>query len=197
MELCVYQGTFNPIHNAHLRVAEYVLKNIAPQGIIFIPAYEPPHKESDIKMTEHRFNMVKIATEYNPKFTVSDIEYKRKGKSYTYLTILDLYDIYNIDNKIKFIIGTDAFLKIESWYESDKLKKLVDFLVFPRENNFDESSIRYLADKGYSFKLIPLAFEDISSTELRANIKRGIFPKNCVPPIVEEYIKKYDLYKNR
>ena len=195
MELCVYQGTFNPIHNAHLRVAEYVLKNYAPQGILFIPAFEPPHKVSDSKMTEHRYNMVKAAIAYNPKFSVSDIEYKRKGKSYTYLTILELYNIYNIENKIKFIIGTDAFQKIESWYESDKLKELVDFLVFPRENNFDVSNIKYLAEKGYNFNLVPLDFEDISSTELRDSIKRGTFPKNCLPQIVEEYIKEYGLYK--
>lgn len=66
--------------------------------------------------------MVELATTSNPKFEVSDIEYKREGKSYTCLTIEELYKQYNLNSKIKFIIGTDAFAKIESWYETDKLK---------------------------------------------------------------------------
>ena len=74
--------------------------------------------------------MVKLAAAYNSKFMVSDIEFKREGKSYTYLTICELYKQYNIDGKIHFIIGTDAFDFIESWYEADKLKEIVKFIVF-------------------------------------------------------------------
>ena len=196
MDICVFQGTFNPIHNAHLRIAEYTLKNLATEGVIFIPAYCPPHKESVNSMAQHRYNMVEAAIKYNPKFYISDIEYRRKGKSYTYLTICELIEKFKPANKIKFIIGTDAFRKIETWYEADKLKTLVDFLVFPRENKFCKNDLNYLAEKGYNFTIIPLEFEDVSSTKLRSSIKCGKPLHKYLPQKVEEYIKENDLYKD-
>ena len=61
MNLCVFQGTFNPIHNAHLRVAKYVMDKYKFDKLIFIPAFNPPHKNCDKAMAQHRFNMVKTA----------------------------------------------------------------------------------------------------------------------------------------
>ena len=150
MKLCVFQGTFNPIHRAHLQVAEYVYKNFDFDKILFIPAYKPPHKDYTPGMAIHRFNMVKFAVENRYNFDVSDIEYKSEEKSYTYLTIKELYKKYPVDGKINFIIGTDAFEKIETWYETDKLKKLVDFIVFRRTNNFSQQNYNYLKEKGYN-----------------------------------------------
>lgn len=196
MDLCLFQGTFNPIHNAHIRVAEYAAENFAKDGVIFIPAYNPPHKETDDNMASHRFNMVKLAIEGNSHFKISDIEYQRKGKSYTYLTICELYEKYNPEGKIKFIIGTDAFRKIESWYETEKLKKLVDFILFQRDLAFDEEEFEQLRKKGYNYTFMPLEFEDISSTELRNKIQRCENLTGLVPQKVEEYIKEHELYKN-
>ena len=90
MEICVFQGTFNPIHNAHLRVADFLVNKYDFDKFIFIPAFNPPHKNTDLSFSKHRYNMVKLAVEDNPKFEISDIEYKREGKSYTYLTICQL-----------------------------------------------------------------------------------------------------------
>ena len=190
MNLCIFAGTFNPIHNAHLAMAEYALGDF--DKILFIPAYKPPHKDYQDNMSIHRLNMVKLATKYNPKFEVSDIEFQRETISYTYLTILELYKKYNVDSKINFIVGSDAFRGIESWYEIDKLKKIIDFIVFIRENetvNFD-----YL--EGYNFKFAKMKFIDISSTELRNKIKNGISVNGLIPKEVEEYIIKNGLYKN-
>ena len=114
MKLCVFQGTFNPIHRAHLQVADYVSKNYDFDKILFIPAFKPPHKDYDPKMSFHRFNMVKLAAQGKLNFDVSDIEFRSDNKSYTYNTIRELYKIYDIEGKINFIIGTDAFEKIES-----------------------------------------------------------------------------------
>ena len=196
MKLCVFQGTFNPIHKAHLDMAEFVLKNLDFEKILFIPAAIPPHKDYDEKLTFHRLKMAELATVYNPHFEVSDIEYKLGGKSYSYLTALQLYKDYEIDGKINFIIGTDAFEKIETWYQTDKFKNLVDFIVFVRENNFESDRLRYLKDKGYNFQILSMPFEDISSTELRGKIKSGETISNLVPKEVEDYIYKYELYKN-
>ncbi len=197
MKLCVFQGTFNPIHNAHLRVAKYVLNKYNFDKLLFIPAYKPPHKNYDDNMSMHRLNMVKLAVEdeHNSKIEVSDIEYKREGKSYTYLTICELYKQYEIEGKINFIIGTDAFKDIESWYETDKLKKLVKFTVFIRENDFSSLGYNYLRDKGYDFIFDELTFEDISSTELREKIKNGQNIDGLINNSVKEYIKRNGLYK--
>lgn len=194
MKLCIFSGTFNPIHRAHLKMAEYVLENFGFDKIIFIPAYKPPHKDYDTNMCTHRFNMVRLAIEYNPHFEISDIEYRHEGKSYSYLTALQLKKQYCTEDKINFIIGTDAFEKIESWYEAEKFKDLVDFIVFVRENktvNFDD-----LKEKGYSFEIARMPFIDISSTELRERIKEGKSISNLVTEEIEEYIYKNGLYRN-
>lgn len=196
MKLCVFQGTFNPIHNAHLRAAEYVMNKYDFEKLLFIPAFNPPHKNISQDMAYHRLNMVKLAVKNKLKFEVSDIEYCRKGKSYTYLTILELYKTYNIEGKIHFLIGTDAFRFIESWYETENLKKLVKFIVFIREDKFNSSSYNYLKDKGYEFQPETLPFMDISSTELRTKIKNGESIQNFTTKEVEDYIKKHELYKN-
>ena len=194
MKLCVFQGSFNPVHNAHLRVADFVCKNFNFDKILFIPAFCPPHKE--LSLAEDRFEMVKLAIKNHPEYEISDIEYKRGGKSYTYLTINELYETFDVEGPISFIIGTDAFEKIESWYEADKLKKLVKFLVFIREDNFDISRYDYLKDKGYNFEFQNLPYKDISSTELRNKIKAGADIKEYVPKEVKEYIEKHGLYKS-
>lgn len=194
MKLCIFSGTFNPIHNAHLKMAEYVLSHYGFDKIIFIPAYKPPHKDYDTSMCTHRFNMVKLAIQDNPHFEISDIEYKNEGKSYSYLTALELYKKYNVDGKIHFIIGTDAFKQIESWYETEKFKNLVDFIVFVREN--ETVNLDWLKAKDYSFEIAGMPFTDISSTHIRERIAQGISINDLVTNNVEEYIYKNGLYQN-
>lgn len=194
MNFCVFQGTFNPIHKAHIKVAEYALDYYKFEKIIFIPAYIPPHKEIKNDISQHRFNMVKLAIQNNKKFEISDIEFKREGNSYTYLTILELIKIYNVE-KINFLIGTDAFRKIETWYETDKLKKLVHFIVFYRDDNFEQKEFDYLKNNGYDFEFAKMDYIDVSSTEIRTKISEGSSIEDIEIPEVMEYIKENGLYK--
>ncbi len=194
MKLCILSGTFNPIHKAHLKMAQFAIDNFGFDKIIFIPAYKPPHKNYDIEMCTHRFNMVKLAISNNPHFEISDIEFKNEGKSYSYLTVLELYKKYNIDGKINFIIGTDAFEKIESWYETDKLKELVDFIVFVRKN--ENVNLEHLRNKGYNFRIAEMDFTDISSTEIRNRIRLDKPIDELTVKEVEDYINKNGLYRN-
>ncbi|MBR1680344.1 nicotinate (nicotinamide) nucleotide adenylyltransferase, partial [bacterium] len=173
MKLCLYCGTFNPIHNAHIAVANYVKSHFDFDLILFIPAYIPPHKNIDKILANHRLNMVKNSVENIFGFSVSDIEFQSEQNSYTFNTVKKLYEMYDIDGKINFIIGTDAFKKIETWYQAEDLKNLVEFIVFTRENDFDIHSLDYLKTKGYKFKSTKMPFIDISSTELRNKIKSG------------------------
>ena len=195
MNLCVFQGTFNPIHNAHLRVAGFVADKYNFDKLLFIPAYNPPHKENFGNLSMHRFHMVELAIEGKANMEISDIEYKRKGVSYTYLTICELLEKYKISGKISFIIGTDAFEKIESWYETDKLKSLVHFIVFIREKNFNKEKLEHLRKKGYDFTIETLEFEDISSSEIREKVKSGEEFGAYVDKKVEEYIKRNEIYR--
>ncbi|MCM1265241.1 MAG: nicotinate (nicotinamide) nucleotide adenylyltransferase, partial [Candidatus Gastranaerophilales bacterium] len=194
MSLCVFQGTFNPIHKIHLQVAKFAKEYYGFKKILFIPAYIPPHKTIDKSLAAHRFNMVKLAISKFKGFQISDIEYKKENSSYTYNTILELRKQYNLtDERIGFLIGTDAFEKIESWSETDKLKELVHFIVFQRTNNFTESNFDYLKNKGYSFEFAPMNFTDVSSTALRNNLRNGLSIKDIEIDEVREYIKEHAL----
>lgn len=180
MAICIFPGTFNPIHEAHLRMADFALQNYGFEKIIFIPAYIPPHKEISANLAEHRYRMVELATSKNPKFEVSDIEYKRDTNSYSLITVKKIIEQYNIKGKVNFLIGTDAFEKINSWYKADELKNLVHFIVFPRGVE--------LSDKfGWDYEMAPMDFLDVSSTEIRKN-------KNDNIKEVKDYIDKNDLY---
>lgn len=198
MSECVYQGSFNPIHNAHIEVAKFAHKQFGFKRIVFIPAYRPPHKDLknfDAQNAIHRLNMVELAVEDYPYFDVSAIEYTRNGPSYTYDTIVQIYQVIRPKEKIKFIIGTDAFIKIESWNQSHKLKELIDFILFVREDNFDETPFLALKEKGYNYTLMKMPFMDISSSQIRERLKQGRSVCDIVPEKVAEYIKRNNVYK--
>lgn len=199
MKLCLFQGTFNPIHNAHLKICEYAKKNYDFDKIILIPAARPPHKEFDENFSLHRLNMAEIATKEADYIEVSDIEYNRDGLSYTVPTVEEIYEKYPVEGMINFIIGTDAFKNIESWYQTEKLKNLVDFVLFVREDEQqlkqDETYLQKLKQKGYNYKMMKMPFIDISSTQIRKNIHNSVPIKAMVPDGVAKYIDKHDLYR--
>lgn len=180
MTICIFPGTFNPIHEAHLKVAQFALDNYGFEKIIFIPAYLPPHKELNKNLAAHRFKMVEMATARNPRFEVSDIEYLSEGKSYSLVTVKKIREQYKIKGKINFLIGTDAFEKIETWYKANELKKLVHFIVFDR-------GVKHSPKLGWDYELATMDFLDISSTEIRKKHNNTIEE-------LKEYIKSNGLY---
>ena len=190
MKKCYIFGTFNPIHNSHLNIAKYLVSHGFDKAV-FVPAYHPPHKDFDEKQSEKRLEMVKQAVKNYKKFEVDDIEYKRKAPSYTYDTIKQIYN----GERINFAIGTDAFEKIESWYKIDKLKDMLCFYVFMRENNFNPEKLKYLKEKGFVYKLMNMPFEDISSTEIRKKIQKGEDFSTLVDKNVVEYIYEHEIFK--
>lgn len=199
MKLCLFQGTFNPIHNAHLKICDYAKKEFNFDKILVIPAAKPPHKEIENAMSSHRLEMAKIAIKDKDFMEVSDIEYNRSGLSYTYLTVKEIYQKFPVEGKINFIIGTDAFKNIENWYETDKLKEMVNFILFVREDDetlkLDEKCLQNLKEKGYNYQMMKMPYVDISSTQIRKNVYNSIPIKNLVPNGVEKYIDKYGLYR--
>ena len=191
MKICIFPGTFNPIHVAHLKMAEFALKNYGFEKIIFIPSYLPPHKDINQNLAKHRFNMVKLAISKNPGFEISDIEYRSEGKSYSLITVKKIIEQYGIKSRLDFIIGTDAFSKIETWYRADELKALVHFIVFPRREEGEQYDFSQLKERGWDFEIAPFDYVDVSSTEIRDNSACGRTDKK-----VEDYIKDNGLYKS-
>lgn len=196
MKLCVFQGTFNPIHNAHLAMARHIRDNYDYDNILFIPAYKPPHKEFDDDLANHRFQMVKLAVTGENLFGISNIEFQNEKFSYTYVTITELYKRYKVDGKIGFIIGFDAFREITEWFEADKLKDLVHFIVFSRAGEHDKDRLALLHYKGYKFSMATMKPVEISSTIIREKLAHKESVSGLVPPVVLEYIKENELYKD-
>jgi nicotinate-nucleotide adenylyltransferase len=136
--VCFYFGTFNPIHNGHLMVAQSALSQFgSPLGferVIFVPAGSPPHRhqEPDLLEAGLRLKMVRRATADNPAFAVSDVEVGRPGKSYTVDTLQTLIQRQALPQPIPFIIGADALAQLGTWHQPKRLIEMVHFLQAPR-----------------------------------------------------------------
>ena len=178
----------------HIEIAKFAKKHFGFDNVLFIPAFIPPHKSLDKSLARHRFNMVKLAiSDYN-YLNISDIEYKHNTNSYTFNTIQELYKKYDVEGKINFLIGTDAFIKIKTWYKTDELKQLVHFIVFKRTNKFNVHDFDELKAQGYDFEFAPMDYIDVSSTALRKNVQNGTSINDMELPKVKEYIEEHGLY---
>ena len=194
MKYCLFMGTFNPIHNAHLSFAQKVKDNFSFDKIIFVPAYIQPFKSKDecIKSANDRYKMLEIAIKNYPFFEVSNIEYQKGDTSYTVETIELLYEQLNdIEGKINIIIGTDAFKNIFKWYRAEELIKLVNFIVLKRET--DDLPLQKEFEK-ISYNILESENINISSTKIRNMIKSGQDISGLVPAEVERYIYGNKLY---
>lgn len=202
----VFGGTFSPIHKGHESIAKEFYDKFNIDELLIIPAFIAPHKEMDEKISPYqRFEMCKLvfdAEEYKKyNIEVSDIEIKKRGKSYSFDTVTALYDIYGKkDNIIYFLIGADMFQSIESWHRYEELLKLCVLTVAYRFTGEDKknkilSKKNDLVKQGYKIELLENDIFEISSTELRDKIKNnddGLF--NYLNKNVIEYIKSEKLY---
>src|SRR5512136_1779471 len=126
-------GTFNPIHLGHLAAAEEVRDRLRLEKVIFIPSFLPPHKqEEDVPSALQRQEMVRLAIKGNAYFTVSDIEIRRGGKSYTIDTIDALLQSHT-GAELFFITGIDSFLEIRTWKDWERLLTRCSFVVLSRQ----------------------------------------------------------------
>ncbi len=190
-------GTFDPIHLGHLITADRVLTELNLDEIIFIPAAVPPHKQgNNITEAAKRYIMTTMATADNPRFSVSDIELKRKGPSYTKDTIDELKKTAE-DSELYLIIGADEANDLDKWYNADEILAKCHIVAAMRQGtawNRKFLSSRFggaLADRIIFVKTPEL---EISSTEIRRRIKKGLSVRYLMPTVVINYIKKERLY---
>jgi len=188
MKIGILGGTFNPIHIGHLILAEETREKIGLDKVIFTPTYLPPHKgDSDIAKASHRLAMVKLATSDNPKFSVSDLEIRRDGRSYTIDTIKEL-KVMHPQDELYFIIGSDLLEYLDEWKDLNEIIKLVKFIVATRPGYPLEKIPSHIAT-------IPIRAVDISGFEIRKAIKDNKSFRYLVPAAVYEYINKEGLYR--
>jgi nicotinate-nucleotide adenylyltransferase len=197
MKICIYSGTFNPVHTAHVKVITGILDEFNFYKVIVIPNNIPPHKNPEsIAASQDRLNMLKLAFD-DARIEISDIEIKRGGKSYSYHTVQEIKKQYNIDGKIDFLIGTDAILGIKSWYNYKELINEINFIVVKRQNEINiEKAIKDLNLPDLTYQISKVPFLDISSSQIRKILNQKNTPQNIIPERVLEYILQKNLYQN-
>jgi nicotinate-nucleotide adenylyltransferase len=184
-------GSFNPIHIGHLILANTVREEFKLDRIIFVPCFIQPLKSNeDFAPADARLEMIKLAIQNNPDFEVSDIEIKRKGKSYTVDTLK--YFKKKFDD-LYFVIGADNIKDFHHWKEPDKILELAKLIVTNR-GGIDQKIPEKLRRKKIFMCRIPNI--EISSTMIRNNIRSNKSIKYLVPQKVETFIIKNKLYKN-
>lgn len=185
-------GTFDPIHLGHLVLAEQVKEKLKLDQVVFIPCFRQPLKTRHrLSPAKDRFHITRLALEGNPSFSVSDIELKRKGLSYTVDTLRQLKDIYS-DSQIYFLTGSDVLNELGTWKDPEQIYVLAKVVIatrpgfdeFDRRNRFAKKSI-----------VVPITGIDVSSSEIRQRVKKGKSIRYLVPSRVEDYIRKKKLYR--
>ncbi|MCX7994507.1 MAG: nicotinate-nucleotide adenylyltransferase [candidate division WOR-3 bacterium] len=181
-------GLFDPPHIGHLIIGEWVLEEFRLDKIIFVPAYNPPHKNHYTPF-QHRYEMTRIAIKKNENFLISDVERKIRGKSYTFRVLKVLKKIYR-DGEFYLIIGADQWNEIDNWKYPELIFKEARVIVLPRPH-YRIKKIKPFYNKILISKA-PLV--DISSTLIRARIKNGLSIEYLVVPEVANYIRRNKLY---
>jgi nicotinate-nucleotide adenylyltransferase len=190
--LGIYGGTFNPIHTGHLIIAQEIYEQCKLDRLLFIPSARPPHKHhTNIISPEHRYRMVKLAIQDDPRFEVSDLEIHRPGLSYTIETLKILHQLYGPSAAFFFIIGADSLLEIDTWREPDQVFKLATMVVVPRLGvDVSKANLRWQEQ----MLMIQSPEVEISSTEIRERLEENRSIRYMVPQQVEAYIQKNRLY---
>lgn len=190
----LFGGTFNPLHNAHLIVAQQALRELSLSKIVFIPSGIPPHKKVEFGTgKEIRYEMVREAIASYPKFSLSRIEIDRAGPAYTVDTIRAMKT--SCSERLCFIVGADLLAQIDTWKEPEALLEAIPFVVAPRDDVRQEVFSQPPFHRA-EIHFLEMEEIDLSSTWIRERVLHGESITECVPPIVATYIKEHSLYQN-
>ena len=198
VKIGIYGGTFNPVHTGHIHAAKQAAEILGLDKLIMIPDRIAPHKEipAGSPTPEQRLEMLRIAVEGEPKIEVSDIELKREGKSFTYLTVEALHVQYP-EAELYLLMGTDMFLSFHTWREPQRITAKATLAVMYRGEKGEQEKIdackAQMEASGVRVALVKNDTIPISSTQLRRLIAFRCAGK-FLPAGVEAYICAHDLY---
>ena len=201
MRVGILGGTFDPVHIAHLRLAEDAREALALDEVLFVPAGNPwrksdPHGPSGRRITaaEHRLAMLQLAVAGNDDFAISEIELRRDGPTYTADTLEQLAG-ERLDDEFWFIVGADALADMPNWHEPERIVAHATLAVAARAGETVDPSkagLPVVPDRVVTFAMPRM---DISSTDIRSRIAGGRSIRYLVPPEVERYIAAHQLYR--
>ncbi|AYW50304.1 nicotinate-nucleotide adenylyltransferase [Tetragenococcus halophilus] len=179
-------GNFNPVHIAHLIMADQVGRSLGLEKVYLMPSNEPPHVDPKETIdVSDRLKMLELAIADNPLLDIEKSEINRQGKSYTYETMKILTKKYP-DTDFYFILGGDMVEYLPKWYKVDELMQLVQFVGVKRPN--------YPTETSYPMIWIDVPDMNISSTDLRKKIAQGCSVNYLLPENVLHYIQEKGLY---
>jgi len=195
----IFGGTFDPIHNGHLNIANEALKQLDLSKILFMPSGNPPHKiKNDRVDAKIRYELIKMATWSEKRFEVSNYEIERRELSYTYITV-EHFKRLEPETIWYFITGVDCLMEIDTWKNVDRILKCCKLVVFNRPG-FKMKDILKEKEKnekiyGKEIVFIDLPLLDISSREIKKKIKEGKRVDHLMPQGVYNKIIELGLYK--
>ncbi|MDD6154977.1 MAG: nicotinate-nucleotide adenylyltransferase [Eubacteriales bacterium] len=198
-DIGILGGTFDPFHNGHLSIADTAVKDAGLKKVILMPARVSPFKIGrEMASDVDRLNMVKLGANGHKGLEVSTIELNSDGVSYTYKT-LSILKKYHPDDILWFIMGTDQFICLESWYKGPDLLREFSFILAVRPGFDDrvtrDKIARYTELYGTSVRILHNRQLDISSTDIKKAVREGRDISDLVPPDVERYIYEHRLYR--
>lgn len=187
MKIGILGGNFNPIHHAHLFIADQIQQLLELDEVQLMPENEPPHVDAKTTISaQHRVEMLTLAIQDYPKLTLNLSEIERGGKSYTYDTMAKM-TAEHPENEYFFIIGGDMVDYLEKWYRIDALMQLVKFVAVARDGTV-------LTAPKYPVQMVALPLLNISSSYIRQSLKVGRRPNFLLPSAVLDYIDNNSLY---
>lgn len=198
MNIGIIGGTFDPIHNGHLIIAEYARTSLNLDKVLFIPSGMHPFKDNKkITDAKNRMDMILLATDSNPCFEVSSLEITRIGITYTIDTMISLKDKYPED-ELYFIFGSDILFELDKWKRIEELSRLCKFILLDRHSKEEQEIYKRIEELESSYNIdiekIKSPIIDISSTEIRERVSKKISIRYLVPELVEKYILNNKLY---
>jgi len=190
----LFGGTFDPVHNGHLIIAEFLRDELGLDEIWFIPAKIHPLKNNqEIIPASHRLKMLELAVAGNHRFRVNDVELKREGVSYTIDTLNELMQRYrDISPRFYLFIGMDNVNDLYRWREPHQVLKKSQVVAFGRPGFKPDVKAKEFLPK---IKFIHVPLLEISSTFIRERIRNGRSVRYLIPDEVNEYIVRNNLYR--
>ena len=180
-------GNFNPVHNAHLTIADQVRQQLGLDEVLLMPEYQPPHVDKKTTISEkHRLRILELAVRDIEGLGIETIELERKGISYTYDT-MKLLTEKNPAVDYYFIIGADMVAYLPKWHRISELIQMVQFVGVQRP--------KYKAGTSYPVIWVDVPLLDISSSLIRRQLEEGKKPNFLLPQAVLDYIEKEGLYR--
>lgn len=198
-KVAIYGGSFNPIHLAHVKLADYAVNELELDELYFMPAFISPFKQ-DKKMAESkdRLAMIESVLDYNPKFKLSDYEIDNENVSYTIKT-LDYFS-KELDAKLYYVVGFDALLTLDTWYKGEEILSKYSLITAKRPDSSEIEALTkinsFIRKYNSEIHILDMPEIDISSSDIRNRIKDGKSIKELVLPATEEYIIEHNLYRD-